>query len=217
MAAPDDTPQKTLIQEMNRYGMFTPAPGVEGKRSRLAWGVLYDNPRITVFTNIPNDKNGVISAPMNPEIFFTLLDSIEKVALGENNNKGYIECYTAPKTDNGRQSNERILLSQVWYGKDENGIVWICLIAADRPKIKFEFKISDFHKIFKGDGTQLTESEGSVLECIAKTRGLRAAYQQLCGKLRDPNQERPNFKQKVVSGNTGQSAPGNLGFDESLF
>lgn len=175
--ATDNQADKPKIEEFYKFSMFTPAPGAEGKRSRLAWSIRDGSPRISVFTNIPNDtqQKGIISAPMNPETFFAFLNMFEKICTGDNNYKMKLDCFTAYKDKDGNMQ-EKTLLSEVWFGKDEQGICWISLLAPNRPKIRFNFFISDFHRFFKQDGNPLNENESSMLQAKATISCLRGIY-----------------------------------------
>lgn len=182
MAEQDDRPK---IEELNKFSMFANLPGEGGKRPRLGWSVRDMNPRITVFTNSPADtvQYGIISAPMNPETFFVFLELLEKVALGPNDSKFKIECYTSTRQPDGTYADKTVQ-SELVFGKDPAGIVWLSVIAVNRPKVKFEFKIYDYHKIFNGDGTQMDESESSSLQALGVVKALKAIYAGLTGGLR---------------------------------
>lgn len=193
MAATTATNQadKPKIQELEKFGLFTPAPGADFKRSRLAWCIRDGNPRITVYTNVPEDKTnyGIIPAPMNPETFGIFLDLWEQIVKSDVADRKKVQCFTAQRTADGKPG-EKILLSEVLFGRDNEGIVYIIVKAADdaRPKIKFDVKLSEYHKIFKGDGTPLTEKEGSTLQALAMINTLRSTYERLTGGLRAPNE-----------------------------
>lgn len=163
--------QQPRILDFNRLAMWTPSPGVENKRARLSFGILDISPRITIFTNNPNDTigKGIIAAAMNPETFFTFLNRLEVIAKGPAGNKEKIECFTG---------KERVKVSDLVFGKDEEGFVWLSIIAPNRPNIKFIFEMSDWHTIQRGDGTKFTPSECSVLEAAAKIQVLRNIYTQ---------------------------------------
>lgn len=178
-------PPRPTINELQKFIMFTPTPGVEGKRSKLVWSVRDGNPRVTVYTNDPKDQiqKGIISCPMNPETFFAFLNMFEDTAQGQSNQKIGIECWTSYKDKEGKYE-EKTLLSTLMFGKDEQGMVWLCAISGSRPKIKFEFKISDYHKIIKGDGKSISDAEGSVLQAVAVIRTVRAIVQPMAGTFR---------------------------------
>lgn len=186
MAEPT-TQQEFQFKELDKFTMFTNAPGVEGKRSRLQWSTFRGNPRITVFTSVPNDSGkGVINAAMNPETFLIFLDMLENIAKETNEVKYKLDCDTLLKTSDGQRATERTLNSSIWFGRDANGLIWISVAAEGRPKIKFDFKISDFHRIYKGDGTALNEREASSLQTQAVIRALRSILIPHMGELRPP-------------------------------
>ena len=172
--------QKPRIIESPQLVMFTAAPNAEGKRSKLVWGIRNGYPRITVFTNDPNDKgpgivNSVISAPVDMATMHIFLTLLEQIATGPNDIKNKVDCFTLKWVD-GQRTDERILLSEIWIGKDSEGMVWISLIAPARPKIKFTYRVSDWHGIYKTDGVQMTEAEGSTLAALAACFLLKQAY-----------------------------------------
>jgi hypothetical protein len=127
---------------------------------------------------------------MSPEVFLILMGKLEKIISSPAGTRDLMKNFTVPKVPEG--SNERpdrsvrIHLSDTWIGKDDNGIIWISVVAENRPKIKFEFRISDFHKLFHGNGTALTEAEASELQARAWVRGVTMAMQSQFATLRDP-------------------------------
>lgn len=171
--------ERPAIKEFLKFMMFTPTPGAPTKRAKLAWSVRDGNPRITVFTNDPNDKTayGIISCPMNPETFISFIDLFQSVANGENNVKYKIDCMTAKRDQEGKMM-EKTLLSELWFGKDEQGVCWISALAPGRPKIRFNFAISDFHRIYKPDGNPLSEGEASKLQLKAVLNSVRTIFMQ---------------------------------------
>ena len=194
------TVEKPKINEINKFTMFTPAPGVEGKNSRLAWCIRDGNPRVTVYTNIPSDASnmyGILSANMDPATFFMFLDLLEKTALGPSNVKHCISCKTSTRQSDGTYGDIRVM-SKLLFGKDENGVVWISVIAENRPKIKFEFKVSDYHEFLKEDGTTLSESESSPLHALAVCRTMKMIYANLLSDFRQ--------SRAAATGNTNNAA-----------
>lgn len=171
------------IQDFEKLQMWTPTPGVEGKRSKMGFGIRDGNPRITVFTNDPNDKikKGVIAAGMNPTTFYAFLILFEKTIKSREEVSHYIECYQAKYEDDVR-TKERVLAAQVHFGKDSRGMVWIELVAQNRPKIRFYFRMSDWHGIYNAAGEQIGEAEASVLESAAMLAVMRAVYDRMIAK-----------------------------------
>ena len=185
MAEATEELSRPKINELDKYTMFANIGTTGGKASRLAWSIRAASPRITVYTNNSTDtiNYGIISAPMNPETFLIFLDLLEQTALGANGDKHKIECYTSTRGTDGSYG-ERTVLSEVVFGKDEAGIVWVSVIAEGRPKIKFEFKVYDYHKIYKADGSQMSESETSSLQALAVIKALRSIYHDLTKEFR---------------------------------
>jgi hypothetical protein len=209
---------KIPIKEINRFSMFTNCPGNPTKRSRLAWTIRDGAPRITVYTNSPEDASnsfGIISAPMNPETFFIFLDLFEKIALGPNGQKNKIDCLSGfnLQTKTFDANGEKTLQSEVWFGKDDSGIVWVSVVAPNRPKIKFEYRLSDFHKVTKGDGNSFTDAELSVLQAIATIVPIRDIYYRLVGDFRVPKAGGYNNSRQADS---APSAVKEISFDDDI-
>ena len=70
------TEEKTYeFKQLEKFTLVTKAPGADGKNSLLLWSSYRGNPRITVFTGVPNDTGkGVLHAAMNPETFLMKLN-----------------------------------------------------------------------------------------------------------------------------------------------
>lgn len=195
---PYDGPE---TKQLAKFNMYTPAPGVEGKRSSLIWGVRDGNPRITVFTNVPNGKgnNDVLYAGIAPEEFFIFLNEFEKICNGPNNQKQKMECYGG---------KEKVLISNLVYGKDENGICWISLTAEGKPRIQFQFTISDYHKFIKSDGQSLSPSEASVAKALGAISAIRRIYTTFASEFAQPfNGRQSNGNQTSTSSRPVQELP----------
>ena len=61
--------------------------------------------------------------------------------------------------ENDVKSVEPSKTSELWIGRDADGSAWISVTAANRPKIKFYFGISEFHFLKKGDGSEFSKRE----------------------------------------------------------
>ena len=144
---------------LNEYRLSLKAPIEEKlggtKEPGLRLSVLYNNPRIDVFTGIPNDKEyGVIKAPMDPLTFFTFLERFKEIIEGENDQTFKILNYT------GMPSNKTVVSTTI-AGKDKDGIVWLSVIAEGRPRIKFKVLPSNYHIFKDKDGNDLDLSKVS--------------------------------------------------------
>lgn len=137
-----------------------------GKRPpNLSVSVIRNQPRIDVFTEVPNDKNnGKITAAMDSLTFFALLEALDMVIDGEPDNQLKVPNMT------GAPQN-KFLASTTLVGKDKDGRVYISVVAKERPMIKFVFLPSDYHPgIQRRDGTPLNEAELSVIYARAWRR-----------------------------------------------
>jgi hypothetical protein len=198
------------IQELSKFAMFAVNGANTGRRSRLVWSIRDGNPRLTIWTNDPSDKDGkgAITAPMNPETFFMFLNLFEDIIKKDQlNTKMSIDMFTSvwdDKPNNGepKAPPEKILLSKLFFGKDDKGFVWMSIIAADsdtRPKLKFTFQISDYHKVYKTDGTQLSETEASCIHALATIQAVRGVYLQLVSGFKASVEKTTNSYQNNYS------------------
>lgn len=184
-------PEIPKIQSLAKYSLFAKAPGVEGRNSQLVWSVREGNPRITVFTRVPNDTNkGVLTAAFDPETFKIFLDLFEAIIRKPDDDRNQCDCDTHVYDAQGNRG-EKVLGAKVTFGK-KDGIVWIGVTSNGRPQIKFDFKLSEYHRFYKNDGTQYTESEMSVLKALAVVRTLRDITTDWSSVFQQP---RPNTDQ----------------------
>lgn len=224
MALPDTTaPQPAKILDFTRLQLFTPAPNVQNVRSKLSFGFRDGNARITVFTNDPNDttNKGIIYAGFSPEMFDIFLTLFERVIRSPDEIKHSIDCFTTRYEDN-KPTNEKILNAQVWFGKDASKQVWISVTANGRPQIKFTFHVSEWHKFYRPDGTEMDAGEGSAIAAMAHLNLLRQIYgNMITHYLQNPPPPRERMTeparpraQGFDSDSTGQN--GGLSFDNDV-
>lgn len=210
------TPEQPIrIIDFERLQMWTPTPGAAGKRAKLAFGIRDGNPRVTVFTNDPNDKinNGIIYAAMNPETFYSFLELFEATIRSKEEIKYKISCF-GTRWENDKPTKDKILISDLCFGRDSDGIIWICLVAENRPKIKFEFTISDYHHIYDGAGNQFDKSKASHLEAKAKLAVLRDIYAYAISKNSDVPVVRQNNANNAKSNNKKTFSSGGVSTDK---
>lgn len=160
--------------------LFLHATNDEGTEARYLVSLVNNNPRISVFTNIksdqtPENSNGRLNANLDLPTFYLFLDLIEEIANGPSDTKSYIENY-GHRTVEGVREERQQLLSELWVGKDSNGIVWSSVTMPGRPNIKFEFKISGYHRLFK-NGQPISkdaESKAVALSMVKVFRDITA-------------------------------------------
>lgn len=163
------------IYELDKAIMYTDSPSAPGKRSKFVWSVRKNWPRITVFTNDPADKNnGMITAPLDSATLHGVLDIMDNVLRSTEEMKQKVDIFVS-KWENNQRTGEKDHLATLWVGKNSQDINWISLISTDpsRPKIIFEYQVSDFYQFFKKDGTPYTKAEMSDVALAAAIRLLR--------------------------------------------
>lgn len=195
-----------------KLSMSAPTPGHDGKYASLQWGLFSNNPRITVYTNDPNDNGpdkgyGKISANLDLPVFAAFLHQLDKVIDGPADTKIGIENknFIFP---GGKRSEKPVVVSTLWFGKDKEGIVWVSVVAQNRPKIQFKFGGGqNFHNFMHGDGTPFTAGEWSQL-CA---KGNLNILEHMMPALAVTNYVEPPKKDAPRSGGGGGSYGGNRG------
>lgn len=163
----ENPPRQVDIKNLSRMTLWANTPGVEGRRSRLAWSTIDWNPRITIFTNDPGDteNKGMIACGMDYRVFEGFVDEFRKVINRPESSKQVIN----------NLNKERRIRNKLWFGKDEDGIVWICVEEEARPKIVFRFEMHDWHEFIDSTGKPMTPAFGSVRTANAYLNVLHAA------------------------------------------
>lgn len=149
----------------------------------LSFGLVNNNPRITVYTNDPDDQNndyGRIVAKLDLMTLYGLMEMI-KIALQKTekwNDK--VDCKEFPwDRNNNRRSDTARVTASVIAGRDEDGSVWLAVSAPTRPNIKFYFGPSEFHSHTHGDGTPYDKPEHSQLYAAAFLEIMTKLYAHL--------------------------------------
>ncbi len=171
----ENTPRKKTALEHDKLSLFA-RPGAPGQRApKLTWSMINGNPRVMVYTNDPEDQGndyGRITAKLDTPVFFALLELLERAAKSPEETKTKLENKNHTYYE-GKRSETASVVSELMFGKDQAGIVWLSVVMPNRPKIKFKFTFGDYHEFYHGDGTPFTESEASALSAVAYTNLLR--------------------------------------------
>ena len=162
-------PRKKIALDNRKLSLFAPCPSAPGKTASLSWRLVSNNPRITVYTNDPTDMtekngNGLIAAALDAPVFFMLMRLMYKIIDAPNGTKEKIENknFIFP---GGKRSEKPVVVSEIIVGKDDDGVVFISVVAYDkqRPRIKFELVPGEFHSLYHQNGQQFTKAEASDL------------------------------------------------------
>lgn len=119
-----------------------------GKSATLKFNVNKNYPRIDVYTNDDNDpkKSEPIRAAMDQPSFYMFLQLLEAAA----NSKEAMEHTIENKGHTffgGKRSEKAEVISRLTVGKNDSGVVWISVIAKNRPKIKFQVLPSNWNDL----------------------------------------------------------------------
>lgn len=168
--------------DYSKFNLYTDVPNTTNARARLTWGMSKENPRITVFTNDPNDpvSHKAIGFGFTYENFLIFLTQLEEMAKSPNNTHQKMQ-FTVRPTDPNTASIDRTVVSTLLFGKDDRGIVWIGIHAENRPKLKFEIQMSNWNKLYNKEGQQIDPALTSVATTLAIVNGLRQAYGYMLG------------------------------------
>jgi hypothetical protein len=137
---------------------------VENRRARLVLSYRDSNPRFTVYTGAAG-KEGVISWPCDLPHFVTILNMLKDIANGPNGDKKVIDSLTT-KYENDKPTNEKVLMSKLVIGKNNEGVCYMALIDENKPKIAFEIKPSQYHIFRDSNGEMIPISAVSRLMTI---------------------------------------------------
>ena len=166
--------KKTALKNP-KLSLAAPNPAVKGVYAKLSFDIYQNNPRIIIDTKDPSMLNkehsfGRITAAMDGVSFAMFLEVLKDMIATPGADKKKFENLGNDYV-NGQRSNEVVPLTDIWVGKDADGVVFISVISkkAGWPVIKFAFGLSDrrFTKIFNSDGSEYTKAELSVLAAKA--------------------------------------------------
>jgi len=118
------------------------------------------NPRITVYTG-EQGSNGIISFPSDYTTMVSILTLLKDIINAEPGTKISVDSLTT-LYENNKPTNDKKLVSTLYIGKSKQGIIYLSLIAENKPKIVFPIKASPYH-IYK-------DNEGNIIsdEIISK-------------------------------------------------
>ncbi len=178
--------RKKNALDNNKLALTAPSPVTGGTTAKLMWNLHNNNPRITVYTGDPSEKDneklnyGRIQAHLDLPAAYAVFDAIEQMT------KPNVENNTKIKIENknftffgGKRSDYPVVQSEVWCGKDRDGVIWISVTAKDRPMVKFCFLPTEFHHYYNGDGTQMDKGQASCYYARGYLYVLRQLYGQV--------------------------------------
>jgi uncharacterized membrane protein YgcG len=144
------------------------AKNEQGKNANLSWNLFSNNPRVTVWTGVDGDKdNGKITGAFDTLGFYQFLEGL-KMAIafvpteGAKEFRQKVELMRPNFKPGGGRPDGVVKASEVWYGKDAEGVVWLSLCAYQRPMIKFVLIPNEYHQFRHATGEALSAGEAST-------------------------------------------------------
>ena len=205
--------REKICLDHNKLRLGTACPTAEGKWSSLVWGIHKNNPRITVYTGDPADNtsrtnNGAIRAELDAGLLMVLLQLLKQANTAEPGWKKCLKNYNYTYFG-GKKSDKPVNTTDVWVGKDKEGLTYISVIDAtnkDRPVIKFNIAPNwSWAKLYHGDGQQFSKEEASAVFTDGYVKLLENLYSQLIVKHYVP------FEPNKDGGGGGRSGGGRSG------
>lgn len=136
--------------DVNRFTLWAEGVG-ENTRARLVLGFRDGHPRLIINTGVKG-KDGLINFPSDVATITYFLTRLKEVADAEPGARFSIDSLTT-QYENDKPTKGKRLVSTMYVGKSSAGIVYISVIAENRPKIVFEIKPSEYH-VFKDKDNQ---------------------------------------------------------------
>lgn len=148
---------------MDEFKLRLSCPPVQGaqKPGSFAISLVANNPRIDVYTNVPNDKNnGNIRAAMDMPVFYMLLEAMQDALTLEDGMVLKIQNLNHTFFE-GKRSEQPKLISTTCIGRDKEGCLFIAVVAKDRPYLKFNLLPSNYHVMIGTDGNPFDKRQAS--------------------------------------------------------
>lgn len=130
------------------------------QKARLVFSFRDGNPRIVVYTGVTG-KDGIINFPSDVPTMTYIVSVLKEIAAGAPGEKQAIQSLTTLYV-NDKPTQEKKLVSTLHIGKSKEGLVYLCLVAEDKPKIVFTIKSSIYHTFKDQDGNAIPDSVISV-------------------------------------------------------
>ena len=160
-----------------------------GRVSKLSWTVNNGYPRLIVFINgadrTVSMHDNTIIAKFKFDSMSTIINALKKIPDSKPGTVFEIKSFDSVFEDNKR-TDETVLLSTIFIGKDNDGINFIGFKAEGKPSVKFDLLLNEkFHKILV-NGTDITRTEdGSNGYTANYAKMVETAFHDLAIKFSD--------------------------------
>jgi hypothetical protein len=148
-------------------------PNAAGKLATLKWGLKKNNPQLTVWTNEPNDTKdyGKIVGSTDTPHFYAFLEMVRSAALSVGECRFSIDCKNHTWANNKR-SETPVVTARLVCGKDEQGCVFISVVAHGRPNLKFVLAPNTWHSFRDAGGNEMPAAEASKFFALGLVKAI---------------------------------------------
>ena len=146
--------------------LSAPNPSVPGKYATLSFDIYGGNPRLVLSPNDPSRMSpekgfGKVQAALDLPTFYVFLELLKTAISGPAGNKTKLENFGTVK------GGEVAHLTDIWVGRDAQGVVFVSVIGKREglPFVEFKFGPADerFHFLKKSDGSVFSKAEVSAV------------------------------------------------------
>lgn len=148
---------------LDEFKLRLSCPPVQGATKPGSWAIslVANNPRIDVYTNVPNDKNnGNIRGAMDMPTFYLLIEMMRKAITLDDNQVLKLQNLNHVFFG-GERSAEPKLISTTLVGRDKDGVLFLACVAKDRPYLKFNMLPTNYHVMIDVNGEPMNKREAS--------------------------------------------------------
>lgn len=139
--------QQAVYVNFDKLTLYTNVENSEPpSRARLVWSTRNNNPRITLFYK---NKDGLrnVAGGFDQVTFLTVLNHMEEMIKNGVETKQVVRNFIKNK-----ETGNMDIMSELWYGLNAEGVLWLAVTSEKHPRIKFEVRKSDWHLFLGNDG-----------------------------------------------------------------
>lgn len=196
--------------DLENLQFWTDTPDRPGFRSKLIFGFRNGNARMVVFTNFEDDPKipKSLYVGIDPLSFDIFLQKFEAVVNGDPGIKDHFDNMEREEDENGKFKgpSRSVVRNTVWFGKDQDGVVWMAIAQKNVKNIRFKIVGTGWHNFYRaGTDQPLSEGEASVATAKSLIQRLRDANCRWGTLLRQPTPRKENAGRGKSSLSTGNS------------
>lgn len=162
-----------------------------GRTSSMKFTVNNGYPRIVVWINGPDRTvtgfDNMIHAPFDFKSFNVFLGCLKNVLNDDNGTTYEIKCFNAKwDRETNKRTDEIELVSTVIVGKDDKGVIYLAVVAENKPKIRFNLVTDSKWHIVTRNGTDITlNGVGSKMYATRFLKQLETNYDIVLESLKE--------------------------------